>query len=925
MFIKPSIVNAFLIGCILLECNNAIAIEPARNLCERTVQPLGITNEHPRLSWISTNANLSDRGQTQTAYQILVASNPAALSDDKGDLWDSKKIVSDQSLDIAYAGKPLQSGQACFWKVRVWDRDGVVSAWAPAASWSMGVLNGKQWQGQWIGAHIESGIGAVGQPTVLRTPRLRREFTLDKPIARAWIYASALGIYELRLNGDKVGDQYFAPGWTNYRKRIEYQTYDVTRMLHVGGNALAAQLAPGWYAGNIGWFGPDQYGSEPRFFAELHIEFKDGSRQVTLTDPAWKTSAGPLVSSDFQDGERYDARLEQPGWDKAGYDDHGWVAVDTEANGDQQTARLVSQIDPPMRVIREWKPVEVTQPIPGVYIYRLPQNITGVVRLTLKGKAGAVVTICHGEAVNPDGTLNLITLNSPGIANARAHNIDTYILGESGQATFQPHFTWCGFKYVQVSGTSEQPALRDVTGVSIGTDVSDIGQLSTSNELVNRINENLHWSGRDAFMSFPMDCPQRSERLGWAGDANFYMATAAFNFDLSRFYTKWENDLIDSQGTDGRLCHVAPGGWAGASSEGGYGGGWGDVAICVPYRLWKTYGDVGPIGDHYQAMEHWVEFLQHLSPDLVLPANMAAAGDWQNQSDPTPHELCATAYFAYDVKLLSEMADAIGKPEDGRKYRKLFGEIREAFIKKFVSSNAKVATGSQTAYVLALHIGLIPESLRDIAAAHLIANVNHHGNKLTTGFVGTQWLLPVLTEIGRTDLAYAILEQTNKPSWGYMVNHGATTIWENWNVVNANGTINSGPNSLNHCALGSCGDWIYENIGGLRCDPGSAAFKDIIIEPRPGGGLTHAEARYDSPYGLIVTRWQLDAGHLFLDTTIPVGTRAKIILPGTSAAAVSEGGMPVEDSKSVRCLKGADGALTYEVGSGNYSFQTKTP
>jgi alpha-L-rhamnosidase len=910
-------------GCLILfltwflfRIGTASALEITHLTCDRAVNPLGITAQHPRLAWILIDPAAGDRGQFQTAYQIVASSSPTAIADDKSDLWDSGKVTSHQSIDVPYAGQSLHSGQLCFWKVRAWDRDGIVSKWSPTVSWTMGVLDPKEWTGQWIG---------VGDPadSNLRTPRLRREFAIDKPIARAWVYASALGIYDLRLNGLPIGDQYFAPGWTNYRKRIEYQTYDVTNVIHRGGNAMAAQLAPGWYAGNIGWFGPNQYGRVSRLFAELHVEYKDGTTGIVSTDSSWKASAGPVVSSDFQDGEVYDARREQPGWDQPGFDDRAWRAVETGQV--EETPRLVAQIDPPMRVKREWEPTDVTEPKPGVFIYRLAQNITGVARVRLHGAPNATVTLRHGEALNADGTLNLITLNSPGIGNARAHNVDTFIFSNESEATFQPRFTWRGFQFIEISGVTTRPSLEEVTGLSIGTDVPDIGDLHTSSELINRINQNTHWSGRDAFMSYPMDCPQRSERLGWAGDANFYLATAVFNFDMSRFYSKWEDDLIDSQSAEGRLCHVAPGGWAGASSEGGYGGGWGDVAVCVPYQLWKNYGDLQVVRDHYEPMTKWISFLQKLTPDLILPRNMAEAGDWQEQRDSTPHELCATAYFAYDVRLLAEMADAIGKKDDAEKYHRLFNDIRGAFANRFIAADGTVGTGSQTAYVLALQIRLVPDLLRDAAGIKLTESIIRHGNQLTTGFVGTQWLLPVLTDIGRTDLAYAVLEQTKKPSWGYMVNHGATTVWENWNVINADGTVNGGANSLNHCAISSCGNWIYENIGGIQLDPLSEAFKSIIIHPRPGGRVTSAEAHYQSPYGNIATAWRVDHGQFSLNVSVPVGASARIMVPAKSSSQVMEGGTPAGTSKEVQFVEMKDHTAVLAVGSGDYLFETKLP
>lgn len=1042
--------------------------------CEHAINPLGLDVAHPRLSWKMRAAAVNDRGQLQTAYQVLVASTAAKLRAGHGDLWDAGKMPSGQSVLVDYAGKPLMSHQACYWKVRVWDRDGTVSAWSAPGLWTMGVLAPSEWRARWIGvgvmgadwqdytletrftlkqgaagiyfraqgasnaymwqinsfgaepvlkvhlrvggayailkqvplghiitradlerphtlrlqlqgARIETfldghlvdtttdatlshgGIGlregtdesaifhslrvlnvsgqtlfnadftpgganpfTAGTPgpdglTVsdsdallsgnLRTPRLRREFALPRLVRRAWIYASALGLYELRLNGQRVGDQLYAPGWTDYRLRVQYQTYDVTKLLHPGANAIGAQLAPGWYAGNIAWFGPNHYGDTPQFFAQLHIEYADGSHEVIATDEQWQASPGPVVAADNQDGETYDARLEQPGWDEPGFNEAAWRPVTLFKL--PAAVRLVAQLDPPIRITQQLKPIAVTEPQPGVYIYNFGQDMTGVARIRVQGRAGTTVKLRHAECLNPDGTLNTITLANQKLARALA--TDLYMLKSNAPAVYQPQFTWHGFQYLEISGVEHKPSLDDVTGMVMGTDVPHVGQLQTSNALLNQLQSNLQWSGRDAYMSIPMDCPQRSERLGWTGDANFYVATATFNFDMARFYTKWQRDIVDSQSPNGLMSNVAPS-WTGL---GGYGGGWGDAGVGVPYALWQSYGDTGIIRDNYGPMAKWLEFLQSKSHGLIVPADLAPAGDWQNQGDDTPHDLIATAYFAYDAILLAQMARAIGKTADAQHYDELFTAIRSAFSAKYVTADGTVGPGSQTAYVLALHIGLIPDNLRAAAGQKLVANLNAHDNHLTTGFVGTQWLLPVLSELGRSDLAYAVVEQTNRPSWGYMISHGATTIWEGWGVVNADGTVNGGQNSLNHCALGSVGAWMYQTIGGIAPDPQHPGYRRYIIRPRPGGSLTSANASYNSVYGPIATAWRLSGAAFELDVTIPVNSAASVYLPASSLEAITESGQPIKRVGGIHFERMEQGSAVLAVGSGTYRFRAR--
>ncbi len=754
----------------------------------------------------------------------------------------------------------------------------------------------------------------------LRTPMLRHEFALTQPVRRAWLYASALGIYSATLNGRRVGDRYYAPGWTNYYRRVQYQCYDVTSLLKRGRNAIGAQLAPGWYCGNIAWFGPNQYGGDsPAFFAELHVQYVDGSQQVVLSDGSWKFAAGPVVQADNLDGETYDARREHPGWDHAGFNDVAWQTAGIVTLPSR--VQMVAQIDPPVRAIQVVPAEAVTQPQPGVYLYKLPQDITGVARVRIQGQPGTTITVRQGEVLNPDGTLNLITLKSPGIPGARAEAIDRYTFGASRIAVYQPEFTFHGFQYIEISGAAAKPSLSDVAGVVYGTDVPHIGSLHTSSAFINQLQSDLQWSGRDAYMSVPMDCPQRSERLGWTGDANFYVSSAAFNFDMASFYGKWERDML----ADGQFSNAAPGWYSGDS--GGTGGGWGDAGVNVPFVLWQSYGDTDILRASYAGMTKWIDFLQSQSPGLITNGGVSAPGDWKSAGEGTPQDLIATAYFAYDTRQLSLIAAAIGHADDARKYALLFSAIKRAFITKFVQPDGVVGNGSQTSYVMALHIGLLPDALRGPAGDKLAENVARHQNHLTTGFVGTQWLLPTLTRIGRIDLAYSVLEQTTQPSWGYMMSHKTTTIWETWDVIAPDGSFPNGPFSLNHCALGSCGDWLYRTIGGIAPDPEYPGYKRFIVQPRPGGAdLNSASASYRCVYGTITTHWRVQGALFVLDVTVPVNTRATVYMPAASKQEVQEGsGQPAYLVRGVQ-FQGMEGkSAMFVVGSGQYHFTSTLP
>ena len=881
-------------------------LSPTRLLCQGLVNPQGIDEARPRLSWYSISSDSAKRGLVQIAYQILVADSESALSNDKGNLWDSGKVTSDQSLHIAYAGKALRSHQSCFWKVRVWDGDGVVSSWSEPACWSMGFVAPDRWQPTWIGSGRD------------RTPLLRKEFSLAKQVKRAWVYASALGLYELRLNGQKVGDDLFAPGWTDYRARVQYQRYDVTDLVQQGDNAVGAALAPGWFAGKIAWFGNNRYGSRLALAAQLHVEFADGTTEVIASDRTWRTGSGPLTDSDILDGDHYDARLEVPGWDRPGYDDSGWTQVSVESTN----RRLTAQIDPPVGVIREVNPIGVNEPSPGLFVYDLGQIITGVVRIQVQGPKGTKITLQHTEKLNADGTLDRSNLT---VAGGTAEATVTYIMKGSGVETFQPQFTFHGFRYVSVEGPEDAPGLDAITGVVIGTRLPVVGSLRTSEDDLNQLLSNIVWTTHNVCLSIPMDCPQRAERLGWTGDMSVMTAAAPFLFDMSRFYAKWQVDVLDAQARkdggkdEGLMPNVAP---KFAPLRGGYGGGWGDVGVYLPYTAWKRYGDTAIVERSYEGMAKWLTFLEKTASDFIVPGTMARPGDWENVDDNTNRSLVATAYFGFCASQMAEMAAAIGRPDDGAAYQELFQKIRKAFNDQWVRADGQVSNGSQTAQVLALQIGLLPEDLRPAAVQRLLDNIKSRDYHLSTGFLGTQWLLHVLSDHGHTDIAYRILQQRTYPSWLYMIEMGATTIWESWGSLNPDGTFAEKRRSLTHMPFGSVADWMYQSIGGLVPDDDNPAFKHFYIRPRPGGTLRQSEMTFQSPYGQIATHWTLDDNRFTLDVEVPVNTTATISLPTETLAGITESGRLVSRAPGVVELGIIDGRACYNVGSGCYSFST---
>ncbi len=1056
---------------------HAQAIHVGDLRCEYLKDPMGVDTAQPRLSWIIES---QQRGQRQTAFQLLVASSPVALEADRGDVWDSGKVVSDETAHVVYGGKPLTSRQVCCWKVRAWDRDGRPSAWSEPARWEMGLLKPADWSAQWIEADLSSAgasavslagakwiwcpepgvdltktapagdryfrcrirVSAEEKPTLARltltvddqftlfvngkqigqfaqrdgwkqpqrydllphfgagenvvavtgknieslagvcakiviqypgkqpktivsdrhwktsnkavegwntanfddsawhdsfeiaafgegawrnaasgsaagpVPILRKAFTLgDKAVASARLYATALGLYEIRINGQRVGDHVFAPDWTDYRKRVRYQAYDVAPLLKPDGNAIAALLGNGWYCGHIGNGGFQFFGKMPALLAQLEVTYADGTVARIVSDSSWKIHASPILASDFMLGESYDATKELPGWDLPGLRDASWP---TAAVRKEPALLREGQVMQPVRKTGELKPKAVSEPKPGRWTFDLGQNMVGVVRLKVSAPAGTKLTLRHAEMLNPDGTL--YTTNLRGAAS-----VDTYVCKGGGTEVWQPTFAFHGFRYVELTGLPGKPATDAVTGIVLGTDMPRTGEFTCSDPRINQLESNIWWGQRGNYLSIPTDCPQRDERLGWMGDAQVFVRTAAMNADVAAFFTKWLVDVDDGQTPDGAFSDVNPNTMGCGSVPA-----WADAGVICPWTIHQVYGDRRILECHLPAMTRWVEWCRQHSTGLIRDKDRGNDyGDWLSIGADTPKDLIGTAYFAYSTSLVARSYKAIGNEAQAAKYEKLFGEIKAAFIKRYVKPDGRITGNTQCCYAMALKFDLLPEELRPKAAQYLEDDIKAKGWHLSTGFVGVSYLLPVLTQSGKLDTAYKLLMQDTFPSWLFSVKHGATTIWERWDGwTPQRGFQDPGMNSFNHYSLGSCGQWLFDSAAGIGLDPQQPGFRQIIIHPRVGGGLKSARASFRSIRGLIVSSWTLKGGQFTLDITIPANTTATVYLPAAATrstgypAAVQESGKPVAEAEGVKFLRTEGGEAVFAVQSGVYRFTT---
>ena len=734
---------------------------------------------------------------------------------------------------------------------------------------------------------------------------LRKSFVAPLPVQRAILYVSALGLYEVHINGQRVGDQLLAPDWTDYRKRVRYQTYDVTGMLLPGDNAIGALLANGWYSGHFGNGGFRFFGSAPSFLAQLEITFANGQTQTVVSDEAWKSHASPILSSDFIWCEDYDARFEIPGWDRPGLEECHWATVETRAETEPV---LEAQLAEPVRKIRELKPKSVSEPKPGCWVFDLGQNMVGVVRLKVSAPRGTTVALRHAEMLNPDGTLYTRNLRC-------ASSIDHYTCKGDAIEIWQPRFTFHGFRYVELTGFPGKPTADTVTGVVIGSDTPRSGRFTCSDARINQLQSNIEWTQRGNFLSVPTDCPQRDERLGWLGDAQVFCRTATYNCDVAAFFSKWLCDVADGQSPDGVFSDVSPNTMPGRGVPG-----WGDAGVICPWTIYQVYDDKRVLEQHLPGMIRWVDYLGRHTEQLIRTKDRGGDyGDWLAVGSETPKDLIGTAFFAYSTLLVARSCEALGRVAEAQKYQRQFHDIKAAFIQEYIAKDGHIRSNTQTAYALALKFDLFPDDLRLKAAEFLARDINAKGRHLSTGLLGVGYLLPVLTDCGREDTAYGLLFQDSYPSWLFSVKHGATTIWERWDGwTPEKGFQTWHMNSFNQYAFGSCGEYLFGYIGGIR--PATPGFKNILIQPAIQSRLSWARTSYDSIHGRIATFWELKGRQLALEVIIPANTTATVCFPAKNQACITETGKPADKADGVRFVRLEHNKAIFQVASGTYRF-----
>ncbi|GLW11933.1 alpha-L-rhamnosidase [Microtetraspora sp. NBRC 13810] len=851
---------------------------PYHLTCESRTTPMGLDERAPRLSW-----KLADprAGQGQTAYRLTIATEAAEVAE-VAEVYDSGVVASADTLNVVPAGLAVEPATRYRWTVTVWDADGMEGG--TASSWfETGLLGAAGWAGaSWI--EHDPVTDPVADPPTFGEPlperlassapvRLfRRVFAAaDRPV-RARLYVTARGLYRPFLNGVRVGDAELAPGWTDYRHRVQYQTYDVTDLVAAGENVLGAQVADGWWSGYVGFDRrrhAEHYGVRPRFVARLVVEYAGGGRDVVVTDGSWRETASHILHADLLMGEVADARLEPAGWDgDPGFDDTGWQPV-AVAGEDHDT--LIGMLDEPVRVLADLSPVRVTR-LPGDRVLAdLGQNMVGRVRLSLRGaRPGAKVTVRHAEVLDDAGELYVRNLRS-------AEATDVYFAKGGAEEVFEPAFTVHGFRYVEITGHTDV----EVTGRVMHSDTPFVGEFTCSDPLIDRLWSNIRWGQRGNFVSVPTDCPQRDERLGWLADAQVFLPTACYNADVSAFFARWMRDVLDGRLPGGAFPDVAPVLDRSIINREGAPG-WGDAGVLIPWHLYRVYGDRRTLERAFPAMAGWVDWIAGGNPDLIWRRRVGNHyGDWLQIDAETPREVLATAYFARSAAVVARAAEALGRGDDAARYGELAGRIGDAFRAAFVTADGAVRGDTQTGQLLALAFDLLPAHLVEPAVARLVADIRGRGDRLTTGFLGVALLCPVLTRYGRADVAHALLRQTEYPSWLYSIAHGATTIWERWDGWTGHAGFQAPEmNSFNHYALGSVGEWLYSRVAGIDQAADSIAYDRLVIAPVPGDSLTSAAARFESPRGLVATEWTVADGVFRLAVTVPPGVRAVVLLPG---------------------------------------------
>ena len=877
--------------------------------CEYRENPLGIQTMQPRFSW----QLLTDkRDVLQTFYQIQVAKEDISFSNL---VWNSGKVESRESAHIVYQGSTLESHTQYFYRVRIWDMEGNESRWSDVARFEMGLTHTQEWLAEWI----------TSDPITPKAEEeacvyLRRSFSVTGSVQRARIYATSLGLYELHLNGERVGDWQLTPGWTSYHKRLQYQTYDATDLLHPGENVIGCTLGDGWYRGELAWEGHRNfYGSQRAALIQIQITYTDGTEQVVGTDEQWKTRPSPILLSSIYHGEVYDARLEIDGWSMPNFADEHWDPVRVLV---LDMGNLVAQENLPTRIVQEMPPTEIVKTPNGDIVIDMGQNMVGWMSFSVRGEAGNTVTLEHAEVLDREG--NFYTGNL-----RRAKQTIQYTCKGKGEEVFEPHFTFQGFRYVRVKGYPGEIRLENFVGKVVHTDMEQTGGFECSNEWVNRLQKNIVWGQKGNFVDVPTDCPQRDERLGWTGDAQVFIRTAAFNMNVIPFFSKWLRDLQADQFPNGAVPHVIPNV---LSDEPQSSAAWGDASVICPWTMYLVYGDRRMLEEQYDSMKHWINYIRDQGDNPYLWNTGTHFGDWlaldakeNSYTGLTSKDFIATAFFAYSTDLLVHAAEVLQKTEDIRMYRELYQGIIDNFRREFVTQNGRLTEPTQTAHVLALMMDLVEPKDRQRVANTLAQLIEENHVHLTTGFVGTPYLCWVLSENGYHDLACKLVLQMDYPSWLYPVTKGSTTIWEHWDGIKEDGTFWSDDmNSFNHYAYGSIGDWLYRVLAGIDTDSTSPGYRHIHFRPHPGHGFNWVRSSLKTVYGMIRSEWEISENGqgVVLSVSVPANTTASVWLEGTSLADIQEGDLPIEGViHGVHSTVQTQDGVQIEIGSGDYRFR----
>ncbi len=883
--------------------------------------PLGYSLDNLSFSWILPE----DENLKQVAYQIQVVSalDDFSLSDvdlARVAVWDTKKVESSQSSNVPFF-RQLVSGERLYWRVKYWDNKGRESNWSEVRFFEAGELSGKLARGEWISCAFEPKVLVPTITNCLGNPKskpkkevqptyFRKEFDCVKNIKKARLRVASLGIYQVYLNGEKVGNDFWGTGWTDYAMRVQVDTFDVSENIKKGENAIGAILADGWYSGRVSWLHKGVYGDIPAIKICLEIEYDDGSTDFVFTDKTWKFSYGAIQYSDIYMGEKYDARLEMNGWNNVGFDDSQWrknPLVNSVKNFPKEEPRR----DTPIRAMNVLSPLSVKKIADKTYIFDMGQNMVGLVDLKFIAPKNKKIVLRYAEMLNSDGTLYT--------ANYRSASSRDEIISNGKRMRWSPTFTFHGFRYVELSGIDYDPNLDDIKGIVLHNDMKETASFKCGNELVNKLQNCIIWGQKSNFFSVPTDCPQRDERFGWTGDAVAFIATAAYNMDVRAFFHKWTLDLRDAQRPDGNVPWIIPDVLNcvdGAPF-------WGDAAVIIPWEIYMAYGDLKILKDSYESMKKWVEY-QNANSKNFIRANIGF-GDWlqpfaKEWKGETSNDIIATAYFAYGAGILSKAASVLGKEDDAQRYKKMSDNIKKAFDAKYVKANYQMSDDTQTAYLVPLNLDVILPEKREKVFEKFLGRLEKDGFYLRTGFIGTPHLNPTLSKFGRDDLAYRLLLNKGYPSWLYPVLQGATTMWERWNSFTLkDGFGDANMNSFNHYAYGAIGQWIYKNVGGLWYE--SVGYKKILFAPTPNAELSPVSIWRKTPYGTAYSNWNLKDGKMNWEISIPSNSEGLVVFKNAKLDTILINGKSV--AKLEKSSDGLFPAITLQSGVYKISFEIK--